>query len=59
MYAPLTGGVDAFNDPVTGPCERNGVAGVGNGPIGGRAVFCAGKPLLSSLVMSSLEVANT
>ena len=27
--APLTGGVDAFNEPVTGPWDRNGVAGGG------------------------------
>jgi hypothetical protein len=59
MYEPLIGGVDALNEPVTCPCDTNGVAGAGNAPIGGRAVFCAGRPVLSNLVISSLEVANT
>ena len=41
------------SDGMAWPSERNGVAGVGTGPIrGGRAVFWAEKQLLSSLVMS-------
>ena len=49
MYAPLIGGVDALSEPVTGPCERNGVSRRGQRPRRRATRFLRGKPAAEQL----------